>query len=112
MIFVEPRQPNLTIVTRGEDAIGVDQNTPQGHLEVQLVVQKKAPLDVQQEKEVFLEDRKDFINTNQPSKSRQVRAMPKRFEQLIRRPPTKKVSKLKDFFKKKLALIHEKNVVA
>ena len=37
--------------------------------------------------------------------------MPKIFEQLIRRLPTKRVSKLKDFFKSCLALIHDKDVV-
>ena len=37
--------------------------------------------------------------------------MPKIFEQLIKRPPTKKLSKLKDVFKSCLALIHDKDVV-
>ena len=55
MISAEPRQPNLAIVTRGGVATGVDQNTPQGHLQVRAATQNKAPLDVQQEKELFLE---------------------------------------------------------
>ena len=38
--------------------------------------------------------------------------MPERFEQLIRKPPMKKVSKLKEFFKSFLALIHDKDVGA
>ena len=58
-----------------------------------------------------MEERQEFVDTNQPSTSGQVRAMPKIFEQLIRRPPTKTVSKLKEFFKSCLALIHEKYVV-
>ena len=37
--------------------------------------------------------------------------MPKIFEQLIRRLPTKKVSKLKEFLKICLELIHDKYVV-
>ena len=37
--------------------------------------------------------------------------MPEIFEQLIRRIPTKKVSKIKEFFKICLALIHDKDVV-
>ena len=34
------------------------------------------------------------------------------FEQLIRKPPMKKVSKLKEFFKSFLSLIHDRDVVA
>ena len=30
MIFIEPIQPNLVVVTRGGVAMGEDQNTPQG----------------------------------------------------------------------------------
>ena len=74
--------------------------------------QKKALLDLQHGKEVFLEERQYFVDTNQPSTSRKMRAMPEIFEQLVRRPSTKKVSKLKDFFKSFLALIHEKYVVS
>ena len=74
--------------------------------------QKKAPLEVQHEKEVLLEARQYFVDSNQPLTSGQVRAMPERFEQLIRRSTTKKVSKLKDFFKSFLALIHDKYIVA
>ena len=74
--------------------------------------QTKASLDVQQEKEFFLEAQQDFVDTNQLSTSRQVRAMPEIFEQLIRRPPTKNVSKLKKFFKSYLALVHDKDDVA
>ena len=55
MISVEPRQPNLVVVTRGGVAMGADQNTLQGQPQVRPATQKKAPLDVQQEKEVFLE---------------------------------------------------------
>ena len=61
--------------------------------------QKKALLDVQQEKEFFLEVWPEFVDTNHLSTSRQVKTMPERFEQLIKKPPMKKVSKLKDFFK-------------
>ena len=58
-----------------------------------------------------MEARKDFVDTNQPSTSVQVIVMLEIFEQLIKRPPTKKVSKLKDFFKSCLALIYDKDVV-
>ena len=40
-----------------------------------------------------------------------LRAMPKIFEQLIKKPPMKKFSKLNEFFKICLALIHDKGVV-
>ena len=54
----------------------------------------------------------DFANPNQPSTYGQVRSMPELFEQLIRRSTMKKVSKLKEFFKSCLALIHDKYVVS
>ena len=57
MISIEPRQPKLDVVTRGGATIGADQNTPQGHPHVRPAAQKKALLDVQQEKEFFLEAR-------------------------------------------------------
>ena len=59
-----------------------------------------------------MEVQKDLFDSNQPSTSGQVRAMPERFEQLNRNPPTKKVSKLKDVFKICLALIHDKYAIA
>ena len=37
--------------------------------------------------------------------------MPKWSEQLLKKPPMKKFSKLKEFFKIFLALIHDKDVV-
>ena len=37
--------------------------------------------------------------------------MPEHFEQLMRKPSVKKVSKLKEFFKSCLALINDKDVV-
>ena len=100
MIFIEPRQLNLVVVIRGGVATCIDQNTPQGHPQVQTAAQKKATLDFQQDKEVLLEAQQDFVDTSQLSTYGQVRAMPEIFEQLIRRFPTKKVSKIKDFFQK------------
>ena len=58
MIYVKPRQPKLVVVTRVGVATSADQNTPQGHLQVRPAAQNKGPLDVQQEKEVFLEVQK------------------------------------------------------
>ena len=75
------------------------------------MAQKKASLDVQQEKEVFLEVRQYFFDANQLLTSGKVRDMPEIFEQLIRRSPAKKVSKLKEFLNFFLALFHEKYVV-
>ena len=112
MISSEPRQPNLVVVTGGGPATRADQNTQQGHLQVRPTTQKKASLDVQQEKEVFLEEQQDFVVTNQLLTSGEFRAMPKTFEQLIKNPPMKNVSKLKEFFKICLALIHDRDGVA
>ena len=105
MVSSEPRQPNLAVVTRGGVVIGAYQNTPQGHPQVRPAAQKKALLDVQHEKEVFLVAQQEFVDTNQSLTSRQVRAIPEIFEQLIRRSTTKKVSKLKYFFKSFLVLM-------
>ena len=58
-------------------------------------VQKKAPLDVQKDKEVFFDKRLQFVDPNQPSTFAQVKTIPELFEQLIRNPPIKKVSKIK-----------------
>ena len=58
-----------------------------------------------------MEVRLEFIDTNQLSTSGRVKTMPKRFEELIRKTPMEKVSKLKEFFKIFLALINDKDVV-
>ena len=55
MIYAEPRQPNLGVVTRGGSLTGADQNTLSGQPQVRPAAQKKSLLDVQQEKEVLLE---------------------------------------------------------
>ena len=57
--------------------------------------QTKAPLDVQNDKEVFLEIKLQFVDANQPSTSAQVKTIPERFEELIRNLLIKKVSKIK-----------------
>ena len=108
MILIEIRQPQIAVVTRGGDEMGAYQNTQQGQPQVKPMEKKKAPLDFWKEKEVFLDAPQEFVDINQLSTSGQVRAMPKIFEQLIGRAPMKKVSKLKDFFKTSLALIHDK----
>ena len=54
MIFVEPRKPNVVVITRGGVATRLDQNTQQGQQQVRLVARKKSPLDIQKEKEFFL----------------------------------------------------------
>ena len=56
-------------MTRGGVATGVDQEAPYGQLQVQPVAQKKAPFDVQKEKEVFLDERQEFVKINQASTS-------------------------------------------
>ena len=50
MISVESRQPHIVVVTRGGVVTGANQTTQQGQRQVRPVAQKKAPLDVQQEK--------------------------------------------------------------
>ena len=50
MIYVEPRESHIVVVTRGGVATGADQNTHQGQPQVRPTTQNKAPLDVQKEK--------------------------------------------------------------
>ena len=75
------------------------------------MTQKKALLDIPKEKQVFLDVQPEFIDSNQPSTSVQVKTMPERFEQLLKKKPMKNVSKIKEFFKSCLALINDKDVV-
>ena len=75
------------------------------------MMQKKSPLDVQQDKEFFLEMRLQFVDGNDPSTSAQVKTMLEWFEQLIKKPPMKNVTKIKEFFKSFLALINDKDVI-
>ena len=56
--------------------------------------------------------RPKFVDTNQTLTSGQVKEILKIFEQLIRKHPLKKASKLKEFFKNFLSLIHDRDVVA
>ena len=55
MIYVKPRESHIVVVMRGGVAIGVDQDIQQGQPQVRPTTQKKALLDFQQEKEVFVE---------------------------------------------------------
>ena len=95
MIYVKLREPHIVVVTRGGAATGADHNTQQGQPQVRPTTQKKAPLYVQKEKEVFLDVRPEFVDTNQPSTSGQVKTMLEQFEQLIRKKLIKKVSNIK-----------------
>ena len=76
MIYVEPREPHIVVVTRGGFATREDQNTHQGQPEVRTATQKKYPLYVQKEKGFFLEVRPKFVDANQLSTSGQVKTMP------------------------------------
>ena len=111
MIYAEQREPHIIVVMRGGVATPANHNTRQGQPRVRPTTQNKAPLDFQKEKEVFLEVRPKFVDTNQPSTYGKVNTIPERFEQLIRKPPMKKVSKLKEFLKSCLVLINDKDVV-
>ena len=95
MIYAELKEPHIAVVTRGCDVKGVDQNTQQEQSQVRPVSQKKTLLDVQKEKEFFLDVRPQFVDVNQPSESGKLNTMSERFEQLLKKQPMKKVSKLK-----------------
>ena len=49
MIYVEPRESHIVVVTRAGVATREDQNTQQGQPQVRPAAQKKTLLDVQQE---------------------------------------------------------------
>ena len=106
------REPYINIITRGGVATGAYQNTQPGQMQVRPAAQNKSPLDVQKEKEVFLDARPKFVDTNKALTSGQIKVMPEIFEQLLRKQPLKKVSKLKEFFKSYLSLINVKDAFA
>ena len=54
---MEPREPQITIVTRGGVVMGEDQEAMYGQLLVQPKAQTKAPFNAPNEKEVFLDAR-------------------------------------------------------
>ena len=69
-------------------------------------------------KEVFLDAHQEFLNIDKASTSTSISPegpileMLERFDQLFRKEPVEKVSKLKEFFKSCLAIIQDKDVVA
>ena len=75
------------------------------------MTQKKVSFDIEKENQVFLDSGPEFVDTNQASTYGKVREMSERFDQILRKQPTRKVSKLKEFCKSCLALIRDKDVV-
>ena len=57
MIYVEPRETNIVVVTRGGVATTLDHETQDGQPHVRLTAQKKVLFDVQKEKEVSFDAR-------------------------------------------------------
>ena len=55
--------------------------------------------------------RLEFVDTEQPSTSAEVKEIPERFQQIFRKQAPNKVSKLRSFLSSFLALIHDKDVV-
>ena len=104
MIYVEMREPNIVVVTRGGAATGANQDTHHDQPQVRPATQNKVEFTVQREKEVFLDARPKFIEKNQASTSapslprRPIREIPEIFNHLFRKKSTGKVSKLKEFF--------------
>ena len=80
MLSAKLREPNIVVFTREGVAIGAYQNTHYGQPQVRSVAQKKDPLDVHKEKEVFLDMQPKFVDANKSSMSRQVNTMLERFE--------------------------------
>ena len=72
-------------------------------------------MDIQKEKELFLDARQEFIDINQALTSvalpPEILGMPQRFDQLFQKKPMGKVSKLKEFVKIFLSLIQDKYAV-
>ena len=121
MIVAEPQEPTIAVVTSGGDAMGADQAMETEHVTqaeplVCPAVQKKTPLDVQEQKHIFMDVRPYFVGTEQPSTSGQVKDMPKKFQKIFEQQTAKKsvdkVSKLKPFLSSCLALIQDKDALA
>ena len=79
----------------------------------------KVSFEVHKGKGVLFDTHDEFVDRNQASTSTTVPLlddgpileMPLRFDPLFQRKPTKKVSKLKNFFKSCLALIEDKDAM-
>ena len=79
--------------------IGDDQDKSQEQLQLQLwpTTQKKEPFFFQEQKEVFLEVRLEFVEPAEPSTSEEVKEIPEQFQHIFQKNLPKKVSKLKSF---------------
>ena len=102
---------------RGRVVTGVDPNTQHGKPHVRLTTQNKLPFYFQRENKIFLDALPKSVDRNKASASAhtlprgKVREMSEIFDQLFRKQLERKVSKLKEFFKICLSLIHDKDVV-
>ena len=99
----------------GADQATQTQPAAQAQSQVRPSVQKKAPLDVQKQKHIFMDVHPEFIGTEQPSTSGQVKDMPERFQKIFEQQTTSKsankVIKLKPFISSCLALIQDKDAL-
>ena len=112
MIYVDPREANIVVITRGV-SMGEDQEEPYRQPRVHLIVQKKAPFDVQNEREILLDSQQEFVHRNQASTSgRPILEMLEIFYQLLQKQSTRNASKLHELFKSFLKLIQDKYHVA
>ena len=88
MIVYERRELNVAMVTRGCAMIGADQATqtyPTTHAQPQVrpATKKKAPIDIQEQKHIFMDVCPDFIGAEQPYTSSQVKYMSERFQKIF-----------------------------
>ena len=121
MIFIEPWEPNVAVVMRGGAMIGAYQATqidPTMHMQPQVrpAAKKKAPIDIQEQKHIFMDVCLEFISAEKPSTSSQVKDMPERFQKIFEQRSIDKtadrVSKIKPFLSSCLALIKDKEAIA
>ena len=121
MIVTEPWEPNAVVVTRGGATTGADQATqtdPVMHVQPQVrpAAKKKAPIDIQEQKCIFMDVCPEFNDAEQPSTSSQMKDIPERFQKIFEWQSTDKisykVSKLKLFLSSCLALIKDKEALA
>ena len=113
MILVEPQDLNIPAITRGGVMNGVEQEKPQEQMQPQVrpTTHKKESSTGPKQKEVFWDVQSDFIIPDVPSTSTKFKDMLERFQHLLHKKASPKVSKLIPLLSSCLMLIQDKDAI-
>ena len=107
----ETRDLNIASITRGAATTGVERENPQEQMQPQVrpVTQKKESPTSLKQKEVLWDVKSDFISPDVPSTSTKVKDIPERFQHLLQKKASTKVSKLRPLLSICLILFQHKD---